>query len=654
VVFFIFTWFYCLLWKHYLASLIVKAMRVNRYDRLLKGLIFAVAIFFLSSVVSAQRITVQDELSHLSDPALLPVYRPGTNLYQVSSYDTTGWNDDGFSGKYSFIRRNPDSTLVIFDAKGPGVINRIWTPTPTKDTLDIYIDEQKYSVQFDDLFSGKVSPFNSPLCGREVGGNYCYYPILFQQHCRIIFRGKKLQFYQIQWRTFSQGTKVAAFNPSHNNSFRFLQAPATATLKKHDLAPGNTQIIFQQQGGGRLNSFMIYPASAFAGNVKDAKIRITWDDEKTPAVDCPVQDFFGFAFGQPSMQSYLFGTRNDTAYCYIPMPYDRNAKVELINLSAKRNISIFAAFTNTGKKRNAATEGKFYTSYNHQRYGMHDGPHELLNIDGKGHYIGTILQSQGISHGMTLFFEGDDSTVIDGKLALHGTGSEDYFNGGWYALTDRWDDKFSLPLHGSILYSIPLSRTGGYRLFLSDKMPFEKSLYHSIGHGPDNNNIPAIYTSLALYYGEHPVKSAPVTREQEIFSPDTLLVYPYMSNILPGSGINVKHLSRYHTGGQSTEYSAAHESFIRLSLEDIPEGKYELLLDYDELPAGAKVRLMQRQIPVTDWMDTYNSETKRIEMKNVGAIERTPFTRTITVHIKPENGKNQFFLSRLLLVRKKV
>jgi hypothetical protein len=65
---------------------------------------------------------------------------------------------------------------------------------------------------------------------------------------------------------------------------------------------------------------------------------------------------------------------------------------------------------------------------------------------------------------MTIFFEGDDKCYIDGELRLHGTGSEDYFNGGWYALPDRWDQGFSLPVHGSLNYSIPLARTGGFRV----------------------------------------------------------------------------------------------------------------------------------------------------------------------------------------------
>src|SRR6187551_2772770 len=103
-----------------------------------------------------------DELSALYDISQLPQYIDNSLVAQTSSYDTTGGNDDGFSGRYSFLKRNPDSTLVIFQVEGKGVINRIWTPTPNSDTLDFYIGNTStptFSVSFMDLFSGKQFPF---------------------------------------------------------------------------------------------------------------------------------------------------------------------------------------------------------------------------------------------------------------------------------------------------------------------------------------------------------------------------------------------------------------------------------------------------------------------------------------------------------------
>ena len=97
-------------------------------------------IFLLSTLLKsfAQSDNYRKELLNLADVSRLPLYRTG-NIEQLSSYDRTGGNDDGFSGKYSSIRKEPEG-LVIADLKGPGVVNRIWTPTPDADTIKFYFD----------------------------------------------------------------------------------------------------------------------------------------------------------------------------------------------------------------------------------------------------------------------------------------------------------------------------------------------------------------------------------------------------------------------------------------------------------------------------------------------------------------------------------
>ena len=94
----------------------------------------------------------------------------------------------------------------------------------------------------------------------------------------------------------------------------------------------------------------------------------------------------------------------------------------------------------TNQKRDSKTEGKLYTSVGTVIHlSAYEPAHVFLNTKGKGHYVGSVLQAQGMQPGMTYFFEGDDSTATDNVFRMHGTGSEDYFNGGWYALPDRWD-----------------------------------------------------------------------------------------------------------------------------------------------------------------------------------------------------------------------
>lgn len=69
----------------------------------------------------------------------LPAFRESVKVGSISSYDRSGGNDDGFSGKYSYLRKEGDA-LVLADLKGPGVIYRLWTPTPTDDLLEFLFD----------------------------------------------------------------------------------------------------------------------------------------------------------------------------------------------------------------------------------------------------------------------------------------------------------------------------------------------------------------------------------------------------------------------------------------------------------------------------------------------------------------------------------
>ena len=151
----------------------LNVMNINKKS----FLIFLFAFLLAGMYVTAQNpYRWTDELELLKRVDKLPEYRTGSYVEQFSSYDRTWGNDDGFAGTYSFLRKEGDK-LVIAEMEGPGVINRIWTPTPTDNMLYFYFDGEKepgLKIKFSDLFSGKVYPFTKPVCGNEIGGFYCY------------------------------------------------------------------------------------------------------------------------------------------------------------------------------------------------------------------------------------------------------------------------------------------------------------------------------------------------------------------------------------------------------------------------------------------------------------------------------------------------
>lgn len=479
-------------------------------------------VFLSCTPIAKKSFDYSSELASLSRLDLLPTFRSNCIVEQISSYDRTGGNDDGFNGTYSYIRKE-EGKLVIADLKGPGIINRIWTPTPTNDSLEFYFDGEKNAslrICFQDLFSNKQYPFIEPICGEGVGGFYCYLPIPYKKSCKIVMNDPLMKFYQIQYRNMP-GYEIESFSTN-------LSPKAKSTLKKvcqtwktfaksdintfaqgksenyqveelsFSLSPGEEKVFFETKIPGRILGFEINSNQPFQ---KDISLNAIWDKETIPAINIPLQEFFGYSAEKPSMNSMMIGSESGRHYCFIPCPFDSTAQMKLLYRAGKEeSISISTKVYYNTETRDKQSEGKLYAFW-HREINPKEGEYyDFLSIKGKGHYIGTIHNAQGLYPGNMVFFEGDDSTYVDGKMRIHGTGSEDYYNGGWYDLPGKWNAAKSLPLHGCLDYHLEAARTGGFRFYTTDKLSFEKEFHMGIEHGMEGNTHPVDYSSVAFYY----------------------------------------------------------------------------------------------------------------------------------------------------------
>ena len=636
--------------------------------------ILAISFIFLNSNPSFSQkseYSFVEELDNLVRPDLLPAYRTGEYVEQISSYDRTGKNDDGFGGAYSFIRKE-GIHLVIADFKGAGVINRIWTPTPTDDTLAFYFDGEKKArlrIRFSDLFSGNVYPFVKGISGNEVGGYFTYLPIPYKKSLKIVFEGEKILFLQIQNRQI-HGKKVESYTgdfsalekakidevsklftemkPQANLFAKGRSAGIQSEEKTFVINPGEEVDFFNATKGGRIVGMEIDGGTSFDGMQKDIVLSAKWDGENVEGIYAPIADFFGYAYGKKAMRGLLMGSKGNLNYSYIPMPYDQSADLKIVYKKRANGeqapISIKTRVYYSAQARDKQNEGKFYAVWRREK--PEQGKYyEFLKTEGKGHYVGTIHLAQGLRPGMTLFFEGDDVTQIDGKQRLHGTGSEDYYNGGWYALLDRWDRGISLPIHGSLDYSLPMGRTGAYRFFMTDKMPFEKEINHVIEHGPEGNEFPVDYTSIAMYYGAQPLRSKiePTDELRQVYLPTVHEYFPQLMEVTLGGGAEVKQDRglRMRSDGHHT---------VRVMLTDVPEGEYKLSISYLEKENGAEFAIWQRQKLMADWKSSQATQEKLNEKVEMGSIKITKQTNSITFHVRKQGEKgNEFELDRIFL-----
>jgi hypothetical protein len=225
------------------------------------------------------------------------------------------------------------------------------------------------------------------------------------------------------------------------------------------------------------------------------RLQIFWDDSDTPAVDAPFSEFFGTGAGFVArVQSLMLGHAEGHFYCYFPMPFERSARIVLVH---PLNAAALQGLTLSVRQRRSpfdrANVGYFHAEARSVTSTVRERDYEILTARGQGHFVGVNL----ILPGVNLTLEGDEHIFVDGlrSPSITGTGTEDYFNGGWYFSRGP----FSSPFSGSPERARSTHPISAYRFHMTDYIPFRSSIRVAIEHdGVNANQVP--YASVAYYY----------------------------------------------------------------------------------------------------------------------------------------------------------
>jgi hypothetical protein len=255
-----------------------------------------------------------------------------------------------------------------------------------------------------------------------------------------------------------------------------------------------------------------------------------WDGADTPCVEAPVGDFFGLGHARHrnfvSLPLQMSPQDGKAFNCWFPMPFD-SARLEVANECGTDVIFYYYVdYELTGESDPRA--GRFHTQWRRQNPtdGLADesgltnaefqfggentdgaGNYVLLDAVGEGHYVGCHVDIENLRQvGPAVFNwygEGDDMIFVDGEPfppALHGTGTEDYFNTAWCP-----SEEYNAPYHGIVLpggqnWSGKISL---YRYHVEDPVRFQRSIKVTIEHGHDNHRSDD-WSSTAYWYQTEP------------------------------------------------------------------------------------------------------------------------------------------------------
>jgi hypothetical protein len=260
-----------------------------------------------------------------------------------------------------------------------------------------------------------------------------------------------------------------------------------------------------------------YPVDATALANSDAilsgaRLRITFDGQTT--VDAPLGEFFGSGLGEYDTRTLMsaMDTAPDGWYtAWWPMPFASSAAVSLVNNSGVPITDVvveasFALDASVADGLRSGALGYFHATAQPMAHTVNGQDWTFLETAGQGVFYGVTHTMRGdISSGnRRAYLEGDERVYVDGGRSptIHGTGTEDFYESGWYF---RDGTTYTMPLAGNPGYELDgdgcrFDCTGAYRLMLGDAVSFNSALRFDIEHGPASD-APAFYSSTAYWYG---------------------------------------------------------------------------------------------------------------------------------------------------------
>ena len=249
------------------------------------------------------------------------------------------------------------------------------------------------------------------------------------------------------------------------------------------IQPGETAVIAEIDEPGAIQHIWMTPT----GHWRYSILRVYWDGQEQPSVECPVGDFFACGWGEYGQVSSLAVCVNPKSglNSYWEMPFRKSCKITVENIGFEQ-MTLFYQIDYT------LTEVPDDTAYFHAQFRrVNPLPYKdvytiLDGVDGQGQYVGTYM-AWGVNN-CGWWGEGEIKFFLDGDgefPTICGTGTEDYFCGSYDFDVGKEKGgyrEFTTPYAGLPQVIRPdglyqsQTRFGMYRWHVVDPIRFEQDL----------------------------------------------------------------------------------------------------------------------------------------------------------------------------------
>lgn len=290
---------------------------------------------------------------------------------------------------------------------------------------------------------------------------------------------------------------------------------------------GSTFELAAIEGPGVIRQIWLTPAGCAWRHLI---LRMYWDGQEQPSVECPLGDFFASGWGGTTGAGHgqissipVCVNPGSALNCFWEMPFRRGCRMTIENVSAdEARIYYQVNYELCEVGREAAY---FHAQFRRSNPLAYQTEHVILDrVTGRGHYVGTYLAWGSNSSGW--WGEGEVKFYLDGDEewpTIASTGTEDYFLGSYnFWLNERYQT-FTTPYSGLPQAIIPdgsdpgftQSRFGMYRWHLTDPVRFGTDLrvtVQALGWRSGGRYLPLRddIASVAYWYQSLPAGPFPV------------------------------------------------------------------------------------------------------------------------------------------------
>ncbi len=451
-------------------------------------------------------------------PGVLPpiledllTYHPSWVTRLATSHDPNGGNGDAFIDE----ELREGGYQVLLHAKGEGRITRLWMTADSEKTMPTDYSELWIIVDDRTVYRGHPTAFfqgkdehKAPLVldGESSAGAYTsWVPFPFMREAKILFKSRA-NYFQVGYR---QGVGSSA-GPTAAEVSRFLTEPwwadvplPTPPTDERAVAAGDGLVLARGDALVTHLALVVAPEDV-------AKLRVRVGTHRS----FPLSSLFGFftasydpKLGWPDAGNVFSYAKDGVLLSRLPIPLgpDEQLVLERVGdapITVRARAQVVA---------NGSGGARLVADYREQRGPRTPTTYAVLEAPGPLTMITQVHEGIGGAKDMPGFLEGDEMVRVDGLVApsLLGTGTEDYYNAGWYfthwhvnplsGLTRR-TELSPLTNDQGVVYKQRSFELSMYRHHVLDPIVARAGIRFGWEAGDDGSDASVAYRTLVLAY----------------------------------------------------------------------------------------------------------------------------------------------------------